>query len=64
MAAVPDELVRGVTLMGDPDTLRRRIADFAAAGVTELLLAPVADTADQRLDDVVALLGLVHGARR
>jgi F420-dependent oxidoreductase-like protein len=61
MAAVPDELVRGVTLMGDPDTLRRRIADFAAAGVTELLLAPVADTAEQRLDDVVAFLGLVHG---
>lgn len=58
MAAVPDELVHGVTLIGDPDQLRQRIADFEAAGVTELLLAPVADTAEQRLDDVVKLLAL------
>jgi F420-dependent oxidoreductase-like protein len=58
VAAVPDELVQGVTLFGDPDRLRRRIADFKAAGVTELLLAPIADTAEQRLDDVVALLAL------
>ncbi|MET0862431.1 MAG: LLM class F420-dependent oxidoreductase [Microbacterium sp.] len=57
-SAVPDELVHGVTLLGDPDRLRRRIADFERAGVTELLLAPVADTAEQRLDDVVALLRL------
>ncbi|WP_375386521.1 LLM class F420-dependent oxidoreductase [uncultured Microbacterium sp.] len=58
VAAVPDELVHGVTLLGNPDRLRTRIAAFEAAGVTELLLAPIADTAEQRLDDVVALLGL------
>ena len=58
VAAIPDELVQGVTLTGDPDRLRQRIADFEAAGVTELLLAPVADSAEQRLDDVVALLAL------
>ncbi|WP_404430013.1 LLM class F420-dependent oxidoreductase [Microbacterium lacus] len=63
MAAVPDELVQGVTLLGDPDRLRQRIADFESAGVTELLLAPVADTAEQRLDDVVALLALVGRGR-
>ncbi|WP_157681816.1 LLM class flavin-dependent oxidoreductase [Microbacterium pygmaeum] len=57
-SAVPDELVHGVTLLGDPDRLRRRIADFERAGVTELLLAPVADTAERRLDDVVELLRL------
>ncbi|KAA9107599.1 LLM class F420-dependent oxidoreductase [Microbacterium rhizomatis] len=60
VAAVPDELVHGVTLMGDPERLRRRVAGFAAAGVTELLLAPVAETAEQRLDDVISLLGAVR----
>lgn len=63
MAAVPDELVHGVTLLGDPDRLRRRIADFEAAGVIELLLAPIADTAEERLDHVVALLGLDGSGR-
>ncbi|CAN5582651.1 LLM class F420-dependent oxidoreductase [soil metagenome] len=63
VAAIPDELVQGVTLLGDPDRLRQRIADFEAAGVTELLLAPVAETAEQRLDDVVALLALAARGR-
>ena len=63
VAAVPDEFVDSVTLLGDADRLRRRISEFEAAGVTELLLAPVADTAEQRLDDVVALLALTARER-
>ena len=58
VAAVPDELVRGVTLIGDPDELRRRIAEFEASGVTTLLLAPIADTPEERLQDVLSLLEL------
>ena len=63
-AAVPDELLRGISLFGDADTLRARIDAFAAAGVTTLLLAPVADTAEKRLADVVALLDLAGAAAR
>lgn len=59
-AAVPDELVFGVALFGDADELKRRIAAFGAAGVTTLLLAPVAETAEQRLADVVSLLDLTR----
>ena len=44
IAAVPDELVRGVSLIGPPGYVRERIAAFAEAGVTTLLATPV--TAD------------------
>lgn len=59
-AAVPDELRLGVSLMGDADTLRKRIEEFRAAGVTELLLAPTADTPEDRLSDVIKLLDVVR----
>ncbi|MEJ1154799.1 LLM class F420-dependent oxidoreductase [Microbacterium marmarense] len=60
IAAVPDELLYGVALFGDGEELKRRIAAFEAAGVTTLLLAPVADTPEQRLNDVTSLLDLVR----
>ena len=44
IAAVPDELVRGVSLIGPAGYVRERIAAFAEAGVTTLLATPV--TAD------------------
>ncbi|MDE0547646.1 LLM class F420-dependent oxidoreductase [Microbacterium sp. C7(2022)] len=62
MAAVPDELVSGVSLFGGPDVLQERIAAFAASGVTTLLLAPVAEAPEQRLDDVVSLLELTRAS--
>jgi len=42
VAAVPDELVRGVSLIGPAGFVRERIAAFAEAGVTTLLATPVA----------------------
>ena len=44
IAAVPDELVRGVSLIGPRGFVKERIAAFAEAGVTTLLATPV--TAD------------------
>ncbi|MEX0580991.1 MAG: LLM class F420-dependent oxidoreductase [Mycobacterium sp.] len=44
VAAVPDELVRNVSLIGPRGYIKERIAAFAEAGVTTLLASPV--TAD------------------
>jgi alkanesulfonate monooxygenase SsuD/methylene tetrahydromethanopterin reductase-like flavin-dependent oxidoreductase (luciferase family) len=44
VAAVPDDLVRGVSLIGTRGYVKERIAAFAEAGVTTLLASPV--TAD------------------
>jgi F420-dependent oxidoreductase-like protein len=44
IAAVPDDLVRGVSLIGPRGYVKERIAAFAEAGVTTLLATPV--TAD------------------
>ncbi|HWJ82499.1 MAG TPA: LLM class F420-dependent oxidoreductase [Nocardioides sp.] len=51
-AAVPDDLVSAVTLMGDDEALRRQVREFAAAGVTTFLLNPLAATADHRVAHV------------
>ena len=42
IAAVPDDLVRNVSLIGPAGFVRERIAAFAEAGVTTLLATPVA----------------------
>lgn len=42
VAAVPDDLVRDVSLIGPAGFVRERIAAFAEAGVTTLLATPVA----------------------
>ena len=42
IAAVPDELVRNVSLIGSRGYVKERIAAFAEAGVTTLLVSPVA----------------------
>jgi len=44
IAAVPDDLVRNVSLIGPRGYVKERIAAFAEAGVTTLLATPV--TAD------------------
>lgn len=46
IAAVPDDLVRSVSLIGPRGYVRERIAAFAEAGVTTMLATPV--TADPR----------------
>jgi len=49
IAAVPEDLVRGTCLAGSADEIRDRIAALAAAGVTTLLVSPVAQTRAERV---------------
>ncbi|MEU7907118.1 LLM class F420-dependent oxidoreductase [Actinoplanes sp. NPDC049118] len=61
-AAVPDDLVRATSLVGRPDEVRRRLAEFAAAGVTTLLVSPLAATRAGRVEDVGRLRELIDGS--
>jgi hypothetical protein len=45
-AAVPDELVASVSLLGDVDAIGARLAAYAAAGVEEVALVPVSTDRD------------------
>ncbi|MYS24416.1 probable F420-dependent oxidoreductase, Rv3520c family [Streptomyces sp. DvalAA-14] len=62
-AAVPEALVRGVSLIGTPSEVAERVSAFAAAGVTTLSLSPMGRGADSRegrlrlLEQVAALAG-------
>ncbi|WIM87734.1 LLM class F420-dependent oxidoreductase [Candidatus Mycobacterium wuenschmannii] len=57
--AVPDELVRDVSLIGTPGFVKERIAAFREAGVTTLNVVPVAETAHERVKLIETLRGLV-----
>lgn len=54
-AALPDELVRGITLVGAPGAVAERVAAFRAAGATTLNAQPLAPTHEQRLHDIERL---------
>ncbi|GAB2857334.1 LLM class F420-dependent oxidoreductase [Nocardioides pacificus] len=54
-AAVPDELVHGVALLGSPGHVAERTAAFAAVGVTTLNATPLAKTHEHRVQDVARL---------
>jgi F420-dependent oxidoreductase-like protein len=54
-AAVPDRLVRSTALVGRPAELRDRVAELAAAGVTTLLVSPLAATRAERVKDLAEL---------
>ena len=51
-AALPEELVRAVSLIGPEGYVAERIAAFAEAGVTTLALQPLADSREGRLRTV------------
>ncbi|MFE5671255.1 LLM class F420-dependent oxidoreductase [Agromyces sp. NPDC056523] len=57
IAAVPDELVRAISLIGSPSEVGERIAAFAAAGVTTLTVTPLARNSEERV-------ALMSGLRR
>jgi alkanesulfonate monooxygenase SsuD/methylene tetrahydromethanopterin reductase-like flavin-dependent oxidoreductase (luciferase family) len=42
LSLVPDELVRELYVFGDPGAMRERLGEFAARGITTLVLTPVA----------------------
>ncbi|BCY13305.1 LLM class F420-dependent oxidoreductase [Actinoplanes sp. L3-i22] len=54
-AAVPERLVHATALVGPPADLRDRVARLAAAGVTTLLVSPLAATRAERVKEVVEL---------
>jgi F420-dependent oxidoreductase-like protein len=54
-AAVPTELVDGISLIGPSAWVAGRVAAFARAGVTTLNATPIAATHEHRVKDVAAL---------
>lgn len=54
-AAVPDELVDGLSLIGPAGQVREKVAAYASAGVTCILAEPVAEAHEERVDQMAAL---------
>jgi F420-dependent oxidoreductase-like protein len=59
--AVPDDLVRDTALVGPIGYVKERLAALAAAGVSTLLVSPMAATHAERVRDVGELRTLVEG---
>ncbi|MGH3522618.1 MAG: LLM class flavin-dependent oxidoreductase, partial [Mycobacterium sp.] len=57
--AVPDELVRSVSLIGSRGFVAERVAAFAEAGVTTLLVNPVTANPGEHVRFVEELRGLL-----
>ena len=57
--AVPDELVRNVSLIGPSGFVKERVAAFAEAGVTTLLVSPLATDRTEYLRYVAELIGMI-----
>jgi F420-dependent oxidoreductase-like protein len=55
MAALPDELIDTVCLVGTPDSIGDRLQAYADAGVEQLLVNPIGDTVEDRLEQLRAL---------
>lgn len=58
IAAVPDELVRNVSLVGPRGFVKERLAAYAEAGVTTLLVHPMAAEAHEQVKFVEELVSL------
>jgi F420-dependent oxidoreductase-like protein len=58
-AAVPDDLVRDTCLVGPAGYIEERLATYAAAGVTTLVVSPLAPTHAERVHAVSRLRGLL-----
>ncbi|NYG53884.1 LLM class F420-dependent oxidoreductase [Nocardioides perillae] len=54
-AAVPDELVDGISLIGSREHVAERVGAYREVGVTTLNAAPLARTHEQRVADVATL---------
>lgn len=57
--AVPDDLVRDISLIGSPAFVKERIDAFRAAGVTTLNVVPIAETPHERVKLIETLRGLI-----
>jgi 5,10-methylenetetrahydromethanopterin reductase len=57
-AAIPDDLIRALAMVGDAEWVRERIASVAALGVTHVTIATPGDAVDPRAwRDALAVLG-------
>ncbi|WP_079665123.1 LLM class F420-dependent oxidoreductase [Streptomyces sp. 3214.6] len=63
LAAVPEELVSAVGLVGDEATVRDRLAEYAAAGVDEIAVVPASVDADRGGRRTLALLREIAGRK-
>lgn len=59
LAKVPDELVRGVSIIGDQGTVTERIAQYAAAGIDELIFQPTSTDEDPAARQTLARIAKV-----
>ncbi|MEV1131543.1 LLM class F420-dependent oxidoreductase [Agromyces sp. NPDC049794] len=59
VAAVPDELVRAISLIGPASHVAERVAAFRAAGVTTLAVTPIARTSAERVALMTGFRALV-----
>lgn len=59
--AVPEDLVRAVSLIGTENEIATQLKEFEAAGVTTLLLNPLASSPERRVADVATLASLNGG---
>ena len=55
---MPDELVRGMSLVGPHGFIAERLAAFAEAGVTTLLVSPMAADPEESVRYVTEVLQL------
>jgi len=60
-AAVPDDLVDGMSLIGPKSHVAERVAAFKEAGVTCLLASPVAPTHAERVAEIELLRDVFNG---
>jgi hypothetical protein len=58
-AAVPEDLIRDTALVGPIGYVKERLAAYAGAGVTTLLVSPLARTREARLDAMSRLRDIV-----
>jgi F420-dependent oxidoreductase-like protein len=59
VAAVPESLVRATSLVGPAGYVRERLAAYQEAGVTTLLVSPVARTPAERVKSIAELKSLL-----
>ncbi len=59
MRAVPEELLRNISLIGDEEFVRGRIAAYRSAGVTTLNVTPIGKTREERAAQIRSLAEIV-----
>jgi hypothetical protein len=62
-AALPEELVRSMSLIGDETHVRQRLNAFARAGVTTLSVEPLASTRSERIESIEVVRSLRDSGR-